>query len=321
MKGRKGRKKMGQAKSKPTPLRAVPSSPPPGAPPPEQEITDSPLTARVMLVTPEIAKRWLEKNHPSNRPISSKQVEAFATDMRNNAWTLTHQPVCFDGSGFLIDGQHRLHAIIMAGVAVKLFVVHNSEGTFHDPIDRGRTRSVGTILGLAHRDVSCLNVLRMLEVGYPIYVPMTVNEAEQVYERHLQMLTVIATIPGRTKLAGPSVAGLVWAVPCGRERVIDFALKAIGGEMISRGHPAFAFRSWRERNPYCPVWDRMLATLNCVRFHLNEMKMAAVTTGDSGYRAITARRRVLKIPHTPGTDKVLGVSFKPDPRPSQDGDE
>lgn len=316
---------MGQSKTKAPALRAVP--PAPAAPPAvidlDASVTapDSPLQAMVMLVTPELAKRWLEKNHPNNRPVAFKRVEAFANDMRANAWKLTHQPICFDGEGRLIDGQHRLEAVVMSGATVQMFVVHNAAGSYHDPIDRTGPRSVAVIVGLPHRDVACLNVLRMMETGYQLHTPMTVNEAEGLRERHLPALTVVATIPGRAKLTGPVLAAVCWALPCNRERTIDFAVKAAGGEMIGRGHPAFAFRSWRDRNPRTYAWETMQAATNCIRYHLNELTIAQVTIGDSGYRALCARRRALKIPNTPSPDVVPSVGFRPSPGRTEGGGE
>src|SRR6185369_9847998 len=166
----------------------------------------TPLSVSVIEVTPEMAEKWLERNHPSNRPISWGAVEAFAKDMRSGAWRLTHQAVCFDAEGYLIDGQHRLHAVKQAEVPVRLLVMKNAEGSFHDPIDRGRPRSVATIMGVAGREVAALNVLRMCESGYPIHSPMTLNEAELVSVRHMEYIKELSKVPLRGKLPG-SVLG------------------------------------------------------------------------------------------------------------------
>ena len=49
-------------------------------------------------------------------------VNHLATLIKNGEFTLTHQGIAFDEDGNLIDGQHRLHAIIKAGIAVKMEV-------------------------------------------------------------------------------------------------------------------------------------------------------------------------------------------------------
>ena len=66
------------------------------------------FSSDVVSITPAKARKWLEKNHPRNRPVSWSRVEAFANDMLDGNWRLTHQGICFDGDGFLVDGQTRL---------------------------------------------------------------------------------------------------------------------------------------------------------------------------------------------------------------------
>lgn len=302
---------MGRSSKQQQLLHAVPPPPPPPAPPADAPAAASPLTGEPMDVTPELAARWLEKNHPSNRPIAWGRVEAFANDMRAGAWKLTHQGICFDGEGYLIDGQHRLKAVVAAKVTVRMVVFHNAQGTFHDPIDRMGPRSVGTILGISWRDAACLNTLRMMEAGYALHHPLTVNEAAGIRERHLEPLTVAATIPGRSKLTGPVNAAIVWALPVHRERTIDFAVKIASGEMIGRGHPAFAYRSWHLRNERMKGWEQALAALNCLRFHVNDVPLVNVTIGELGFRGFCARRRAMKVPNTPSVDVVPAANWVP----------
>lgn len=280
-------------------------------PPPLDDRASTPLSSEVIRITPYQAARWLEKNHPSNRPMSWRNVEAFANDMRAGAWKLTHQGICFDGDGFLIDGQHRLQAIVNANVAVELLVIKNTAGTFHDPIDRLRPRSVATIMGLAHRDVSAFNTLRMLEAGAKLFVPMTLADADALILRHQDVWEDVRKIPNRGLLPGPVVAAVMWALPCGKDRASEFLQRCATGEMIGRGNPVFAFRSWRERNKRLDAWDVAMAALNCLRHYMNDVPMSSVYIGASGYRAFCSRRRALKVPHTPDVDIVPTGTWTP----------
>jgi len=284
---------------------------PPAQPPPPTFFEpngasdETTIAARVMVVTPEKAELWLTKNHPENRPISWRVVESYAGDMRNGAWRLTHQAICFDGAGLLIDGQHRLHALKAAGVAVTMLVIKNSKGGFHDPIDRLRPRSIGVIMGSHPRDVAALNTLRMFEAGYHLHTSMTLADAEAVAERHKADWNEVQKIPNRSKLPGPVIGACVWAWPCHPVATAAFMRSAISGEHIGRGDPAYAFRVWRERNTEkIRAWEAGLAALNCLRYQLTGMTLATVYTGDNGYRAICSQRRALGAPHTPGEDVV-----------------
>lgn len=75
------------------------------------------LEGKTVLITPEMAEEFL-KHNTRNRNIRLPYVEELATYMRQGKWDVTHQGIGFYEDGTLFDGQHRLHAIIKAGVPV-----------------------------------------------------------------------------------------------------------------------------------------------------------------------------------------------------------
>jgi hypothetical protein len=107
-------------------------------------------------VTPEMAAYWLRNNF-RNRPISDDVVTAYARDMLAGQWVFTHQGIAFNDQDQLIDGQHRLKAIIKANITVPMMVtfglpskIDGKEMTTMDCVDRGRTRSVADQLKIQH---------------------------------------------------------------------------------------------------------------------------------------------------------------------------
>lgn len=277
------------------------------------ELSDE-LEARVMLVTPAIASRWLEKNHEENRPIRWQAVEAMANDIRSGAFKLTHQAIAFGDDGRLLDGQHRLSAVVAAVEPVRMLIIRNRAGAFSDPIDRGRPRAVSMLLRISNREAAALNVLRWLENGGPTNVPATAAELAEVLERHAEALQTIKThVKGSSTLLGSLLAACVYALPVEPDRVLAFAYKVRTGEMLQKGDPAYAFRLWKERNPGSNQWAATLAALNCVRYFVTATPLTSVFTGEAGYKGVTSRRRALGVPHTPSVELVPleGGSFKP----------
>lgn len=271
------------------------------------------LTTETKTVTPTMAKRFLEKNHPKNRPIQWGRVEAFVADMQRGAWKLTHQGICFDAEDYLIDGQHRLQAIVKSGVAVEMLVVHNAVGEFEAPIDRGQPRSLTLITGKTRRQIATISLLRQFEQGYQSTTPVTMEDLEQFSARHAEGIQQLEAIRGSSRFMAGTAAALAWALPGDTLKVTAWANAALTGEMLSKGDPALAYRRWleREKQRRPSPWTAAMATFNCIRSHLTDMKLASVYTGESGFRAITARRRKLGIEHTPSTDLVPGLSLKP----------
>ena len=79
-------------------------------------------TSGIVEVTPETAAQWL-KGNTQNRPINEEKVAEYAEKMRLGTWRSGRgMPIIRRSDGRLINGQHRLYAIIRAGVAVRLRV-------------------------------------------------------------------------------------------------------------------------------------------------------------------------------------------------------
>ena len=110
------------------------------------------METRVMEITPELAAMWLRKN-VNNRNLSHDRVKQYALAMLSGNWALTHQGIAFDTEDILIDGQHRLEAIVKAGIPVKMnvtFGVERKGGIIE--IDTGRGRTYGNTMKMAGID-------------------------------------------------------------------------------------------------------------------------------------------------------------------------
>lgn len=98
-------------------------------------------TFGVVTITPTIAERLLNANK-RNRPLSGATVERYARDMAQGRWQLTPQPVAFDWEGNLLDGQHRLYAVIESNTAIESSVGCDFDPDAFKAIDRGKKRSI-----------------------------------------------------------------------------------------------------------------------------------------------------------------------------------
>ncbi|KAF7277615.1 hypothetical protein GWI33_002970, partial [Rhynchophorus ferrugineus] len=80
------------------------------------------IAAQVETITPDLARQYLAFN-THNRNVRSYRVKGYAADMRDGRWTLNGEAIKFSADGTLLDGQHRLQAVIEADVAVQMLVV------------------------------------------------------------------------------------------------------------------------------------------------------------------------------------------------------
>ncbi|WP_066212917.1 hypothetical protein [Arthrobacter woluwensis] len=98
------------------------------------------VVVEFVLVTAEIAELWLEQNL-ENRAVSPERVASYALDMTANNWKFTGDPIKFDWDGRLIDGQHRLLAIIRSGCTVRMLIAKGINPTAQTVIDTGKKRT------------------------------------------------------------------------------------------------------------------------------------------------------------------------------------
>lgn len=112
----------------------------------------------LMNVSPEIATELL-KGNIDNRKLSGRTVEILARDMANGGWRLTHQCVAVSEAGTLIDGQHRLTAVVASGQTVPMYVAYYSgdDTAMFLPIDLHKKRSHTDILKCNPRHAEIAN--------------------------------------------------------------------------------------------------------------------------------------------------------------------
>ena len=91
------------------------------------EGADEMLRTEIVHLTPEIAETWKLKNINNFRAIQRATVERYANEMRSGNWQLNGEPITFYKDGTLANGQHRIEAVILSGMAIDTVVVYGVE--------------------------------------------------------------------------------------------------------------------------------------------------------------------------------------------------
>lgn len=158
------------------------------------DVPDRPLS---MTITPDTARDWLENRNLSekrpvnNRSLSVHTVRKYATAMAEGRWKLVHQGIAFDRDGWLIDGQHRLSAIVQANIPVPMMVIPNCDPDTFDVLDTGLRRQAAHLIPINGRDLAATaRILGTVTVAWP---PISVQGG--VYDNGAsndQVLAVVA---------------------------------------------------------------------------------------------------------------------------------
>jgi hypothetical protein len=108
--------------------------------------------AYTVYVSPDMAKQWLNDVNIFNRPINQAVVNMYVRQIKSGLWRRTHQGIAFDTNGMLIDGQHRLMAIVNANVTVSVLIFIDEAPENYEYIDCGCNRSNLDIIRMSTRD-------------------------------------------------------------------------------------------------------------------------------------------------------------------------
>jgi hypothetical protein len=98
-----------------------------------------------VTMTPEWASQILDHN-TRNRAARPLRVKRIADDIASGRWMLTPQTVSIASNGTLLDGQHRLMAVVQAGRSVEMMLATGCPSECFAAIDTGDSRTPGDIL-------------------------------------------------------------------------------------------------------------------------------------------------------------------------------
>lgn len=116
-------------------------------------------TIEWVTITPDMAMDWLCRN-THNRELRQSIVDKYTRDIESGNFELTGDTIKFCEDGSLLDGQHRLWAIIQANHPVRTAVVMGLKKKTQSYMDIGRRRSAADALGLnGHNKTSRLSAL------------------------------------------------------------------------------------------------------------------------------------------------------------------
>ena len=212
-------------------------------------------TAVVVDVTPDVARVWL-RNNTHNRRLRERAVQDYARDMAAGHWNLNGEAIKFAADGTVLDGQHRLRAVVAADVTVQMLVVVGLDPAAQETMDTGRKRTTGDVMGLrgehnAHTLAAILRRVWAWQQGdYKFagnYAAIN-RECAQLLAEHPE-LRRSAEIAVRTRNAFPHIPQSSLGVAHHLFSTIEvdeaawFFQRIADGAELPLGHPILALRS------------------------------------------------------------------------------
>lgn len=213
----------------------------------------------VELITPQKAAAYLKFNE-SNRPLKQGVVSRYAEAITNGQWEVNGEAIKFDEEGRLLDGQHRLHAVLKCGKAIESYVIRGLAGAVFDTLDTGKARSGADTLALSgeknyHVLAATLRILIIEEelgessLHQTDFSRLITNkDLLNALERHPQLrysvATVINSIGLRRLIPMPPAAYCHYRfAEKNRQQADEFFRKLAKGDSLSSDSPLLALRN------------------------------------------------------------------------------
>jgi hydrogenase maturation factor len=107
------------------------------------------MKTSIQKVTPEYAVELIKRNGKIQRKLNKVHVDYLAHQMKVGQWQLTHQGIAVSKEGKILDGQHRLHAVVKANIPVDMLVSVDVPVDAFKVLDTGKNRGGGDVLSIA----------------------------------------------------------------------------------------------------------------------------------------------------------------------------
>ena len=165
----------------------------------------------MIYMTPQKAAYYLANNH-GNRTLRKSTVRSYAADMKAGQWRCTHQAIAIDANGNLLDGQHRLAAVIEAQWEgpMMLATYETAEDTMKLQVDRGARRTAHDILQKRRDYVECVG--RLVKHTIITHGATPIHVIDRILQKHkakIERVHGIRTSNKRISGAASSLAALL----------------------------------------------------------------------------------------------------------------
>jgi hypothetical protein len=222
-----------------------------------ETLSEPEVLMAVCRIGPVAAAELLKRNF-KNRNLKTNTIDAYARDMRNRAWLLTHQAIAFDTEGNLIDGQHRLQAIVASKATVLMLVITGIPAVTEkqqtmDAVDRGVNRSIADQLSIQH---GIINAGRIVQIANAIAASCfgarrvrkgstdCVLKVVSLFSKEIKWL-VDGEIPTTCGLRSAQVLGnIVIGRAVWPDKTSDFWHRLRTGENLTATNPCLHLRNW-----------------------------------------------------------------------------
>lgn len=200
-------------------------------------------------ITPDMAAAMLEKN-TGNRNLKEKHIQRIASDLKEGRWHWNGASIVLNGDGTILDGQHRLMAIVRSGVPAQTMVVRGLSKSVQPTIDSNITRKANDVLTMrgvpySTRVAALVRMAVAVNNGWVAPANMSNTSVLDFVDQNPDVLKAVADTDAVCKFIPSSIASTwyYFAITSGLRERAKAALTVLeSGIPEYEGDPIHAFR-------------------------------------------------------------------------------
>lgn len=215
------------------------------------------INATIQTIDVEDAEKMLRQNI-HNRNLSKKTIETYAKEIKKGNWQINGEAIKIAKNGDLLDGQHRLHAIIRADNPIESMVISGLPNEVFDTLDQGKKRNITAFMGMngvknAGVTASATRLLYIYTAAkknrtIPMYKGSagSAHDVLEFFEHHKELedsVVMVLSLKG-ARVCHSSLLSFVHYLMADidREDADEFISKLITGESLEQHHPILVLR-------------------------------------------------------------------------------
>lgn len=133
-----------------------------------KQVKTKSMRIELVTVNKAVAEELLKSNEV-NRNQKEKVIKKYANDMRKGVWKQnTAELIKFSKTGRLLDGQHRLLAVVMADVEIPMYIAFDLDDDIFDVLDTGSVRTAS-------------DTFKIAGVSYSVNLPSIIQFSENLF--------------------------------------------------------------------------------------------------------------------------------------------
>jgi hypothetical protein len=232
------------------------------------------ITSNLKTITPQIAADIL-KNNIFNRKVNKSRVSYYADLMKRGLWHLNGESIIISKDGVLLNGQHRLLAIIQADANIQTILVSGVDQNAFSTLDQGLSRTAAQVFDISNVKnyalvASIVNKHIKAQVSLKGLNPRQISNKEELLQEYFEnskmydmSLFYARSLYNNTNAAvNISDTGTMYCLlyVVNHKKCDQFFETVINPEMLSKYHPCYFLKTTLLKYPKLK-WP---ALYNCI---------------------------------------------------------